>query len=435
MKKILFVILWVFALGLCADAAGKIELRGRVLLRDSAASHGAAQGTSEGTAEGVSEGSAAAAPAVSAAEVHSVSVHADEAEARGGDFVMVYVKELGVGTLSDENGQYSISVPASVGQVLHLEYSRMGYAAELRSVTLNGASIDLPDIYMDVQALMLAAAYITPDGKNPADVVLDKLWERSRQIQKAPFDYTAYIDYSVATHELPLVTEALPKIAMGAFKIVGAAQGYGPLIRYCTKNDDFRAKACLTRQVKNGVRNDFSKKLLSSDRALPSNVTQSLLNLMDIIDLFEILYGAPADFADKWSGKHKFTLTGTYEYGDKLVDVLQHSDRHGRSTITVHVVEEDWAILKLQLFTKEGEVLRCEARQLQNGVYMPLSMVMKPAVTMIRAHQIPKLMEMVRKSRDLGKAAKERLLRALEEHQGRDLNPYIAVSGNVRYSL
>lgn len=351
-----------------------------------------------------------------------------------GDYVMVYCQQLGTGTLSDEDGRFDLKLPGKPAKV-RLEFSRIGYTTAYLELDCNAGETTIADLIMEPQALMLTAAYITPEGMDPAQFVLSRLWEQSKTNRRKQLDYRAGIEYDVATHEIPLVVSVLPKGLVGLARFAVALQGYGPLVRYCLKHDDFRAHVKLERQVKNGKTLDFNHRLISSDKALPENVRKNILSVFELVDLFDLLYGEATEWGQKFSKKHKFTLVGTYEYGDKLVDVLRWSNSRMKISATVHVVEEDWGILKVQIHSREGEVMRCEARDCGNGVYMPISMVLKPAVTMVRAEQIPELIEEVKKSNSFNKATRDRAVKLLEDHLGQDFNPYVSVTCNVRYNL
>ena len=146
-----------------------------------------------------------------------------------------------------------------------------------------------------------------------------------------------------------------------------------------------------------------------------------------------ILYGETTKWGEKFSKSQVFSLEGTYEYGDKLVDVIRWVDPKNRFSANIHIVEDDWGILKVQLFHWEGEVLRCEARNAGNGVYMPISFVLKPSVTMVRAEQIPGLIAEIRKSNSFKEKTKEKAIKVLERNLGHDFNPYISFGFNIRY--
>jgi len=352
-----------------------------------------------------------------------------------GDFVVVYAQSFGAGTMSDENGEFSLKVPAGSGKETTIEISRIGYTMVQQKVVLNGSIVDLGEIVLEQQTLMLMAAYVTDDGKTPEEAILSKLWANCKQNRKKTLNYRAEVDYNIATHELPVVAEALPSLAVGAVKVYASHEGYGPLIRYCLKNDDFSVHASMCRQVKNGNTSDFSKKLISSNRKLPDDVKRNVLDIFQFMDFYDIMYGTTNAWGEKFAKKHKFHLTGTYEYGDKLVDVLSHTDRHKRATTVIHIVEDDWMIMKLQVITKEGEVLRCEARNIGNGVYMPISLVLKPSATVIRAKDIPEMIFRIQDDKNIKPKTKEKMIKVLEENQGHDFNPYVSLSGNVRYRI
>ena len=349
------------------------------------------------------------------------------------DFVMIYCKEYGTGTLSDEDGRFCLHLPSGEAK-LQLEFSRIGYTTVFREISLASGEYNIGDVVMEPQALMLTAAYVTPNGMDPAQFVLSKVWESAKENRKKQLNYRAEIEYDVATHQIPLVSSVLPKGLVGLARFAVALQGYGPLVRYCLKHDDLSASVKLSRQVRDGKALDFAHRLVRQNPPLPENVKKNVMSLFEMIDLFDMLYGESTDWGQKFSKKHKFRLTGTYEYGDKLVDVVTWSNRRMKVSATLHIVEEDWGILKLQIHSQEGEVMRCESRNVGNGVYMPISFVIKPNISMVRAEDIPALIEEVKKMDNFSKATRERAIKVLEDNMGHDFNPYISVGYNVRYS-
>ena len=52
-----------------------------------------------------------------------------------GDFVMIYCKEYGTGTLSDEDGRFCLHLPSGEAK-LQLEFSRIGYTTVFREINL-----------------------------------------------------------------------------------------------------------------------------------------------------------------------------------------------------------------------------------------------------------------------------------------------------------
>lgn len=349
-----------------------------------------------------------------------------------GDFVMVYCQACGTGTLSDENGFYRLDLKDAPGNV-KIEFSRIGYASAYIELTGREEGILIEDVILEPQELMLTAAYVTPEGMDPARFIMSKLWETAKGNRKKQTDYKADITYDVATHELPVLAGVVSKGMLGLVKFTAAVNGYGPLVRYCLQNDDLSATVSLSREVRKGKAKDYGHTIVCHGEELPEKVKEDIMALFGMVNLFDLIYGETTNWGQKFSKDHVFTLDGTYEYGDKLVDVLEWSDPKQRVRAVVHIVEEDWGILKVQMFTSEGEVLRCEARDSGNGVYMPVSFVLKPAVTMVRAEQIPELIEYVKNTDKFKKGMKERAVKMLESHLGSDFNPYISFGFNIRY--
>ena len=349
-----------------------------------------------------------------------------------GDFVMIYCPSLGTGTLTDDEGNYRLNIPDN-GKDIVLEFSRIGYTTQYLEFPSGSDEVAVEDIYLEPQALMLTAAYITPDGMDPAKFVLSKLWEQSRKNKKKQLNYKADISYDVASHGLTIINEVLPKGTVGLAKFAAAVNGYGPFVKYCLNNDDLSASVSLKRQVRGGRVKDYDHVLVRTGQDLPKNVQKNILSVFELIDLYGILYGETTKWGEKFSKSQVFSLEGTYEYGDKLVDVIRWVDSKNRFSANIHIVEDDWGILKVQLFHWEGEVLRCEARNAGNGVYMPISFVLKPSVTMVRAEQIPGLIAEIRKSNSFKEKTKEKAIKVLERNLGHDFNPYISFGFNIRY--
>lgn len=386
-----------------------------------------------------------------------------------GDYVMVYVPSLGIGTLSDEQGNYSLSIPdpliqksaqtnatketrqnpsqdpaqaAAKAQSLEIEFSRIGYGTVSRRCEISGAedtghgagAIGLGTITLEPQTLMITAAMATPDGMSPAEFVLNKVIKKTKATKGNRLSYEADINYDFATHEIPLMASALSGGQLGMTKFAGSLMGIGPLVKYCLANDDISVQASLHRSVVKGKAKDSDGRIVKSKPSpLPAKVQQNILDFFGKIDLFDLLYGAGGDMGKSFAGKHEFQMEGSYEYGDKLVYVLSCKAHH--MGVKLHIVDDEWAILKMQVVRDKAEVLRVEARDMGGGIYMPATFVMNPSLTLIRNEQIPELIRMIQENKQLKKAGKARMIAILEErHRNKeDFNPYIACGFSVRY--
>lgn len=352
-----------------------------------------------------------------------------------GDFVMIYFPELGTGTMADESGCFDMKLPAHHSNKMQVEYSRIGYETVVKTVTLNGDVTELDTVVMEAQTLMLQAAYVAPEGMTAEEYILSRFWAKAKENRETRLTYGADITYDFATHELPLVAGALPKGKVRLVKIASRFMGYGSLVNFVLKNDDISASVSMNRTSVKGKSMDFNEKITASNPdPLPKGVQNDIFQVFHEIDLFDLVYGETTDWGEKFSKKHRFRLVGTYQYHDKFVDVLSWTGRE-KITVNLHIVEEEWGILKIQCESQEGEVLRAECRDTGKGVYMPISFVLKPTITKFRNEDIHLLIEEADKSSQLTDKSKERVRKILEERiaSGEDFNPYISCGFNVRY--
>lgn len=350
-----------------------------------------------------------------------------------GDYVMVYAPALHIGTLSDEQGNFSISLPCAD---VELEFSRIGYAAHRQQLDLSDAegTLDLPTVTLEPQPLMITAAVVTPDGMSPAEYILGRVIKKTKAAKGKNLSYEADISYDFTTHEIPLMASALSGGQLGMTKFAGSFMGIGPLVKYCLTTDDIYAYAQVHRSVVNGKGRDSNGRIVKSNPyPLPEKVQRNIIDFFGKIDLFDLLYGTGGKMGQSFAKDHEFQLEGSYEYDDKLVHVLSCKAYH--MGIKLHVVDGEWAILKMQLMRSRGEVLRIEAREMAGGIYMPVTFVMNPSISSIRNEQIPAIINIVQENKKLKKAGKTRLIAILEERyrNKEDFNPYIACGFSVKY--
>lgn len=350
---------------------------------------------------------------------------------RPAEHVMVYSSRHGIGTMTDASGHYSISIPK--GGPVRLEYAIMGWKTEYLSLTIAGEGVTAADtVFLSPQPIMLAAAYIATDGEPPSRYILRQVWKKADENRKRLAGYEASVNYNIASNGIPEVAGVLSWFKMGLIKLAASRFGYGPLLRHILKNDSFYAKAALQRSVNGSRTSDTDKRILESNSKLPKNVESNILSMFEMVDLYNMLYGEKRDWGRKFAANHDFELVGTYMYGDRLVDILSWKNQHSDIKVTVHVVEDFWGILKLEI-GRGKETIICEARDVGGGIYMPICFVIKPEITLIKAEEIPGLIEDLENNRRMDKKMTKRTVAILKEHLGSDYNPYISVGYNVEY--
>lgn len=351
---------------------------------------------------------------------------------RPAPYVMVFSPRYGIGTLTDEDGRYCISIPQC--DEAELEYSIMGWHTEYRTVTPGGRSAAASDtVFLSLQPVMLAAAYLTPEGWSASKYILSQVWKTADRNRKKIAGYQADVTYNIASHGIPEVSTILSWFKIGLLKIAAGRFGYTPLLKYVLSHDDFYAKASLHRVVKGSKATDSDNRLLESSAPLPPKVSDNILSLFSFVNLYEMLYGEGNEWGKKFSSKHEFELVGTYEWGRHLVDILTWQDKNSKVRATVHVVEDIWGVLKIEI-GRGPEVITCEARDVGEGIFMPICFIVKPELMRIKAEEIPVLIDDLENNRRLDRQMTRKAVELLRKHEGSDYNPYITVGYTVEYS-
>lgn len=353
------------------------------------------------------------------------------------DYAMVYLPDYKVGTTANERGDFSLKLPAeAIGKNVRLEFSLIGYKTQWKNIdcTDTATQIVLDSVVLAFEPIMLAATYITPDGMDPAKYILSQVWKTADANKKMAKNYRARVHYDITTHKLPMITKVIPGFTLGFAKFIAAFMGIGPLVDYCLKNDDLYAQVSLERSVKNGRTKDSNIQMLQHTEGLPKAVQKNILAGFRQIDLYEMLYGNDNAWGRKFSKRSDFELVGSYTYDNKIVDVLHWEDPNSDATATIHVIEENWSILKVQVGRGEEAVI-CEARDMGNGIYMPVSFTMKPSLTRIKVKDIPFFIERLKTEKGISQTIRKNAIKLLEEHlnEGKDFNPYILGCYNVQY--
>lgn len=352
-------------------------------------------------------------------------------------YAMAYVGELKTGATADENGDFVLHLPDRYdGRKVLVEYSLIGYSSLEKEVTIvpDGTFAPADSVVLDFSPIMLAASYVTADGRDPAEYILSQVWKRADENRKKVKNYSAHVEYTLATHELPMVSHVLPGFTLMMAKIAAGFMGFGPVVDYAVTHEDLMASVSLDRTLKNGVRKDTNHQILEMTDNLPRNVQNNIKSIFGKIDLYGLLYGKNNAWGRKFTRRSTFELQGSYNYGDYIVDVLHWDDPNSDASATIHVLEDNWGILKVQVGRGE-EAVQCEARDIGGGIFLPVSFVMRPALTRIKAENIPAFIERANvEIKDKG--IRKRAVKLLESYRdrGEDFNPYVAARFNVRYA-
>ena len=120
-------------------------------------------------------------------------------------YAMAYVAECRTGVTADEHGDFLLRLPAQYdGKKVLVEYSLIGYTSLEKEweVVPEGTPAPVDSVLLDFSPIMLAASYVTADGKDPAEYILEQVWKTADKNRKKVKNYNAHVEYTLATHEL-----------------------------------------------------------------------------------------------------------------------------------------------------------------------------------------------------------------------------------------
>ena len=349
--------------------------------------------------------------------------------------VTVYVPQNGSGTISDENGYFQLNLKSGAkGNSYTIEFSHIGYESTLKEINCKGSQpLDLGDIVLEEQLIMLPTAYVLPKRKSAADYILAQVRKKAIENKRDHPDYDATISYTGQTHQIPLVSQVLPGIAEGVIKMAGGMLGIGNCVKYAMDTDDLCGEASCERSVRGGKTRDYNARIVRSSTPLPPKVQKELTGVFSHLNLFSFLYSDDCLWGINYNYRYRFNHIGTYMWNGKCVDILQWRGKRGFLWASVHVVQDDWGILKVEAGYQDKKVL-CEARDCGNGVYMPVSLVITPNFfPVIEGSKTPQHIEFIQSQKKLPSGIKKKIISFLKENSDKDIHPYIIGKVTVQY--
>lgn len=293
-------------------------------------------------------------------------------------FATVYIPSLGIGAISDTEGQYYLERP--VDQDLSIEFSYIGFSTytEKLSSILSGDSIKT--ICLQEQPIALSEVFVTPNGEDPASYILRRVQEQAVKKQNQ-MQYEASITSSFLTQDLDIIPVLVPKIVLWILKRTISMTSSGKMFEYCIKNEKIQAKGEILCHTNKGKCKYDSWRLIES--TLKDDGFEKALKEETSINPFKFLY---KEFLNSKKLPEGYVLKGTIEENGKIIDILCKSEgwsivnnKSYENATYLYVVEDDWGILRKE--EKGYGLTRIECRKTANGTWLPISYIDDPVVT------------------------------------------------------
>jgi len=373
-------------------------------------------------------------------------------------YATVYLPSLNRGTASDTEGEYILDgLPAGTLQV---EYSCIGQQTAKRELKIVAGDTLTNNETLSEKVTLLPPSIVTVDGESPAHYVLRHVWEQSEVNRKSIDTWQAEVKYALGMNDVDLFTNLFPKRYMFVIKTAMTLIGMRKLFNLVLNHPSLKAKVSLLRTYAKNKATDSEQKVTYSSEKLTESEQKTLYKNKLLIseDLFDEVYAKDNDWGSKGELRDKYELVGTYEQDGKVIDVLEYistttmktedsketeggvKEKKKTTTINrVHVVEEDWGILKTESNNNYFHT-SIECRDLGGGIYMPISSSNRLKFPTLPADSIPGMVEAMEKALkekdDLSKTERtvgEKLIKELKDHQGRDINIELYFTYDIKY--
>jgi len=373
-------------------------------------------------------------------------------------YATVYLPSINRGTATNAEGEYVLE-DLPVG-TLQVEYSCIGQQTSKREIKIATGETTTCNEILSEKVTLLPPSIVTVDGESPAHYVLRHVWEQSEVNRKRIDTWQADVKYDLGMNDMGIFFNVFPKKYMVLIKTMMALAGYRKFFNLVLDHPSLKAKVSLVRTFANGKAKDSEQRVIYSSEELTESEQKTLYKnkLLLSEDFFDEVYESDADWGSKGDLRNKFELVGSYEQDGKVIDVLEYINTRTREvekvndngetvkekkTVTttnrVHVVEEDWGILKAE---KSNDLFRIsiECRDLGGGIYMPISSSNRIEFPKISTDSIPGHIETIEKKlqedQGLSKTEKkigEKLIQELKAHQGRDIRFEIYFTYDIKY--
>ena len=373
-------------------------------------------------------------------------------------YATVYIASANRGIAANEKGEYMLDeLPAGN---LKVEYSCMGQQTVRRELTLVKGETLIHNEALSEKLMLLPPAIVTPDGESPAHYVLRHVWDKADENRNRIDSWQAAVKYDASMNDMDLIFNIIPKKYMILLKSALALGGYKKIFNLALDHPSLKAKVSLVRTYAKGKITDSEQKITECNENLTADEQKTLYSNKLLIEpnIFDEVYGEYEDWGRHGSARDKFQLVGSYEQDDKMIDVLEYietrtterekvneqgekvKEKRTRRTVSrLHVVEDDWGILKTE---KKGEHIQegTECRDLGGGIYMPISSSSRLTLPTVPADSLPNMIAKAEKElkdpKGFNKTEQkmlERFIKQLKEHEGRDIRMELFFAYDIKY--
>lgn len=265
---------------------------------------------------------------------------------------------------------------------------------------------------------MLPELFVTPDGSNPVDYILDNVARKAQENRKA-LNYTATTTFHVYACNMDLLPQFLSKTQNWVVKTGMGLMGMRAMYNYVTSHEEMALGINITQKGKGGNTDYSNEHILFSPSDMPEKVESQIIKMAKF-PLFDAVYG-DKNLLDK-KKRHKIydiEFIGTAEEEDGsiyyILKVWRNKGKTYQRTTTLHIADGSWGVLRQENNSSTmSSYIRCEN---VSGILMPVRCVQTP-ITMTMDELTSKAQNSIAKMEQEGKEpskSTKKLLKRVEK--------------------
>lgn len=292
-------------------------------------------------------------------------------------YATVYIPSLGIGTITDTEGQYQLDNLPS--KDVTIEYSFIGYSTHIAHTDTLIMGDSLKSILLNEQPVALNEVFVTPNGEDPATYIFRRIHERAKQ-NRPLVQYDASISSSFLTQDLDIIPMVVPKVVLWMLKSLVRMTSVSRLFSISIEHQKIQAKANILCHSQKGKCKYHDWRLIET--TLKDDDFEKAFRKESSIDPFMFAY---EPFMNAKELPEGYILKGTIEEDGRTVDVLYKgrqniiNDKVYGDTTFLYVVEDDWGILRKEE-RSAGGFTRMECRHIGDGIWLPISYIDDPTI-------------------------------------------------------
>ena len=309
-----------------------------------------------------------------------------------GGSASVMLPELNISAITRIDGSYEIdNIPEGRHAV---RYSFLGYKTITDTLDFRRGVHLLKNVRLMEYSIPLTTVYITPKNQDPATFILGKLQTTAAANKSRLKGYSVNCEGTYSIKNADKLSEMMDLVLTGfQKKIVRMAlslMGIKKMFDLFTRYPELKFKATMPCQYSNG---SFKKGTLAiQSPQLSDDDKATLKKHFSASEVFQSIYGNDCLWSKKKSKKNEWTFAGSYDEDNKTIDKLICKTAKG--TTTLHVVDGEWGILKIEEQDKNTYSVR-ECREVADGLYLPVSRKSQLKSNLLQAKDMKELKEYI----------------------------------------